>query len=220
MLIIDDVYSDYSGLMRLLNELKTRFHYTQHRDPEVNYAGRSYLFDDDSDRELELLQRMTEVAGTLKRHGFQPHMIQMRIAQIGDAERTRVHVDADGSLSAMVYLGTLARTLDPDREYPDLGTSIFRHKETGLEKPPSTEEEWQALQDHVGLNRLEAESLIARIGAESADLSKWIEIGNLPFKVNRLGVIDADCYHYGPLQKCGASLETGRLVQIFFCHRL
>lgn len=84
------------------------------------------------------------------------------------------------------------------------GTGLFRHKETGLDRPPRLEngdmdEEW--LKEHVW--------------PHSRDFSKWDMTAMVGNVYNRLVLYRGDLFH-SSLDYFGEGLEDGRLFQTFF----
>ena len=90
------------------------------------------------------------------------------------------------------------------------GTSIFRHRATGLVRFPSDEEQ-RALglaDDQVGYQMYFSRG-------EGFDRGRWDEVHRCEFVPNRLLLIAGGLFH-SYTAPFGSSLEDGRLVQLYF----
>jgi len=84
------------------------------------------------------------------------------------------------------------------------GTGLFRHKETGLERPPRLEN-----------GNLDDDWLKEHCWPHSRDFSKWDMTAMVGNVYNRLVLYRGDLFH-SSLDYFGESLEDGRLFQTFF----
>ena len=84
------------------------------------------------------------------------------------------------------------------------GTGLFRHKETGLVRPPRLED-----------GSLDDEWLKEHCWPHSRDFSKWDMTAMVGNVYNRLVLYRGDLFH-SSLDYFGEGLEDGRLFQTFF----
>lgn len=84
------------------------------------------------------------------------------------------------------------------------GTGIFRHKETGLSRPPRLEN-----------GKMDSEWLEEHCWPVSRDFSKWDMTAMVGNVYNRLVLYRGDLFH-SSLDYFGEGLEDGRLFQTFF----
>lgn len=91
----------------------------------------------------------------------------------------------------------------------DVGTSFWKHKRTGLEEIPLTEEDLKK----YGWNN--KEDVTNFLETEGMDESLWIKQLTIPFKYNRLVLFRPWLFH-SPGDGFGTTLENSRLVQLFF----
>ena len=112
-----------------------------------------------------------------------------------------IHAD-DCLLGGILYLNT--------EEHCQGGTSIFRHKETGLYAFPTEEE-----QGALGLAIDPGGYFDYFCKQEGLDRNKWDEIMRVEMRPNRLVLIRGRLFH-SHSWLFGDSLENGRLVQLYF----
>lgn len=127
-----------------------------------------------------------------------------RITLAGDEGGADIHIDPC-YWSAILYL-----TKPEDCQG---GTGFFRHRETGTERALLEPEDLATL----GVStREEANVIFNRILLEdSKDHSKWEQIMQVPMRYNRLILLRPWLWHTAT-PGFGNSLETGRLIQVFF----
>ncbi|MEV8327650.1 DUF6445 family protein [Kitasatospora sp. NPDC056731] len=115
---------------------------------------------------------------------------------------TKVHADIAIDWAAMVYL-------TPDAPM-EAGTGFFRHRETGVEAPP-TDRQARALgfRDASDFD----DKVVRR---DMADLSKWEQTGWVGPVYNRLVLFRGSEVYHAPLAGCGSDAATGRLTHNFF----
>ncbi len=127
---------------------------------------------------------------------------RLSLAEDDVTRRYYVHVDAGAYWAGILYL-------NPPEQCRG-GTEFFRHRELGTDRAPIYEHEMKA----VGASnyRQAAEPVIA---ADSSNLDKWEHLLTVPMRFNRLILLRPWFWHAaGP--SFGDSLESGRLVQLFF----
>jgi hypothetical protein len=108
-----------------------------------------------------------------------------------DAKRAYVHADISAAWAAIVYLS--------EKTEPLGGTSFFRHKATGLDRFPDTNDE-------------ELKTLLRE---DRSKKTKWTEIDRIGFVYNRFVLYDAQLFHKNG-KTWGNSLPSGRLTHNFF----
>jgi hypothetical protein len=119
-----------------------------------------------------------------------------------DKAPTKIHFDKV-SWAAIVYLSL--------NEHCKGGLGIYKHKKTGLEKVPSTEEQ---------LKRLGCKNIIEfdqkYVYPYSKQEEYWELIEEIPIKYNRLILFKGSKYFHGITQQFGDSIYNSRLSQVFF----
>jgi len=116
---------------------------------------------------------------------------------------TDIHADAN-LLGGILYVGPVPGPVAGG------GTSIFRHRATGLDRFPSKEEQRELglADDERGYQRYFSSS-------EGLDRSNWDEVYRVDFVPNRLLLIAGGLFH-SYTSAFGSSLADGRLVQLYF----
>lgn len=114
----------------------------------------------------------------------------------------KVHADEAVDWAGMVYLTPEAPM--------SAGTTFFRHKETGLEGPP-TDREARAL-GYSDSSEFD-DKIIQR---DKADLSKWEQVAQIGPVYNRLVLFRGCEFYHAPAGGCGDSPNTARLTHNFF----
>ncbi|MFF0001555.1 DUF6445 family protein [Streptomyces avermitilis] len=121
----------------------------------------------------------------------------------GDSGRhTRVHADVNIDWAAMVYL-------TPNADLA-AGTGFFKHKATGVERPP-TDREARAL---GFTDAYEFEQKV--IAPDDQDLSKWELTTTIAPVYNRLILFRGCEFYHAPLAGQGDGLDNSRLTHNFF----
>jgi hypothetical protein len=115
---------------------------------------------------------------------------------------TKVHADVSVDWAAMVYLTPSAPI--------GAGTGFFRHREYGVDRPPS-DREAHAL-GFADANTFENE-IVKR---DMADLDKWELITKIAPVYNRLLLFRGSQLYHAPLGGFGERPENARLTQNFF----
>jgi len=116
--------------------------------------------------------------------------------------RSKVHADVAVDWAGMIYL-------TPDAPMR-AGTGLFRHKETGLEAPPTNR---QARALGFG-NAQEFDDRVIR--RDKADLSKWERTTEIEPRYNRLVLFRGSEFYHAPMGGVGHDPQTARLTHIFF----
>ena len=124
-----------------------------------------------------------------------------RITLASDPRRGDVHVDPS-QWSGILYLTR--------SEHCRGGTEFFRHKATGLERSPVTDDE--ALQ----MGQPSRDAVLERtVNQDGGRRSAWEKTMEIPMRYNRLVMLRPWLFHTaGP--GFGKSLEDGRLVYLMF----
>jgi len=112
-----------------------------------------------------------------------------------------IHADAC-LLGGILYLNRA--------EHCEGGTSVFRHRETGLFAFPTEEE-----QARLGLAADARGYFHYFCEREGMDRTKWEEVARAEMKPNRLVLIGGGLFH-SHSSVFGNDLEDGRLVQLYF----
>ena len=107
-----------------------------------------------------------------------------------------IHPDHTTNWAAVCYL-------TPDAPASG-GTGLFRHKETGMMRPPRLED-----------GKYDEEFLKKHIYPDSRDFSKWDMTGMVGNVYNRLVMYRGDLFH-SSLDYFGTNRNNGRLFQTFF----
>ena len=116
--------------------------------------------------------------------------------------RAKVHADVAVDWAGMIYLTPEA----PLRA----GTGFFRHKETGLEAPPSNRQA-------RALGYSDAQEFDDRvIRRDKADFSKWQRTTAIEPRYNRLVLFRGSEFYHAPMGGVGHDPKTARLTHIFF----
>ncbi len=124
-----------------------------------------------------------------------------RVTLASDPKRGAVHVDSS-QWSGILYLTRSENCRG--------GTEFFRHRATGLERSPVSDDE--ALQ--MGLSGRDA-VLERTVGQDGDRRSAWEKTMEIPMRYNRLVLLRPWFFHTaGP--GFGKSLEDGRLIYVMF----
>lgn len=127
---------------------------------------------------------------------------KFRFTKEGDTYKQDIHFDpSDGG----VWAGVCYLTPNVHKE----GTIFWRHKKTGLESIPLTQ---QGIQQHGWYN---VDDLKKFLETDGLDHSKWDQTLVLPFKYNRMVLFRPWLFH-SPGPAFGDSYENCRLIQTFF----
>lgn len=111
-----------------------------------------------------------------------------------------IHVDFGADWNVIVYLSRDSGT--------DGGTSLWRHRASGLEVMPPLEK----LAEH-GYKDLE--DFNTRVLDDTLDRSKWDEVLRVPARYNRLLAIRSELFH-SMTADFGQSVADSRIIQVFF----
>jgi hypothetical protein len=112
-----------------------------------------------------------------------------------EADESWIHSDYNNTWAAVCYL-------TPDAPIAG-GTGLFRHKETGFDKPPKL------------ADGSYDESQMVQTNNDSRDYSKWEMTGMVGNVYNRLVMYRGDIFHRS-LDYFGKDKHDGRLFQLFF----
>ncbi|HWA44657.1 MAG TPA: DUF6445 family protein [Hypericibacter adhaerens] len=194
LIVLDDVYTDPADM----RQAALRLDYPLPTGP-ANYAGRnstSKLLAEGSDRMFSWATGERLAGATDRAHGA------LRLTLPGDQGRYRVHVDAGVEWSGVLYLNEPSQCQG--------GTSFFRHRPTGTDKAPTTDEELARCDGGTA-----GEALDRILGEDSNDMTKWDLLQTVPMRFNRLVLFRPWLWHSAG-EGFGSSLADGRLVQLFF----
>lgn len=124
-----------------------------------------------------------------------------RVSQLDDPFVNFIHADP-------VRWGGVAYLNLPEHSLG--GTAFWRHRETGLEQHPF--DDWAK----YGF-RSEAEAWRTLVQKDGIEEDKWELTLFVPARFNRLILFNSRLYHsHMPRRSFGDTLETARLVQVFF----
>jgi hypothetical protein len=195
VLIIDDFYTKPERI----RELALNAEYNHFKDLS-NFPGaeskKSFFSANHVKRFEELLNR---------RVYFDPDKYifgKFRFATHQDEARTCVHLDWNVDWTAVIYLSLT--------EHCRGGLGLFKHRETGLTKLPTSEE--LLTYNCTSVSEFDKRYIIP----VTKDLSKWELIIEIPIKFNRLVLFRGSNYFHGITEQFGDSLENSRLTQNFF----
>jgi hypothetical protein len=128
-----------------------------------------------------------------------------RLSFLGDPGESFIHFDPAG-WAGIVYLNEPAHCAG--------GTALWRHRATGLEQFPF--ESWA---NYGFPSQLEAWKSMVRV--DGNDVGKWDLVQFVPARYNRLLLFNSQLFHsHMPRQNFGTSIETARLIQVFFLPNL
>jgi len=190
--IVDDFYTDPDAIRN--------FAITQPKEPKSNgnYAG---VMTENSFVTKEHLEEISKLVG----HG----VIQstdlcgkFRFTKESDTFKQYIHFDPGENLQ---WAGIVYLTPDINTE----GTSFWKHKRTGLESIPLTQEGievygWNSVKD-----------LKHFLETDGMDESCWEKTLTIPYKYNRLVLFRPWLFH-SPGPSFGDDIYNSRLVQTFF----
>ncbi|GGB29672.1 hypothetical protein GCM10011505_08780 [Tistrella bauzanensis] len=196
MIVVDDFYE---------NPLEVRaqalaLDYPMVEGPGIYFPGRNsrqFMLPPDSDRMFSYLVREPVAGNRGMAHG------KCRLSYAADTRAGVVHIDPGCAWAGIVFL-----SLD---EHARGGTEFFRHKETGTDRAPLSNEEAQA---KFGCATPD-EVLDTVLKRDGGDRSKWDLQMVLPMKFNRLILFRPWLWHTSG-EDFGDRPENGRLVQILF----
>ncbi len=167
--------------------------------PTQNHAGRN------SAKRLMVRgvdEAVSEIVGTRLTGNMKSAHGRCRITLAADKSRFNVHIDEDTEWAGIVYLNL------PDQCQG--GTDFFRHKPTGSERAPITDDELAVF----GVATVQ-EAVAQVLEADSNDPDKWELVMTLPMRFNRLVLFRPWLWHTAA-GAFGDSDDIGRLVQLFF----
>ena len=192
--VIDNFYQDPLAV----RELARTVEYHPEGDLRKKFPGEESTADYFSDALIEKFSRALgkEVLVDRTRNAFG----RFRYARKADVRPTQVHYD-DTDYTAVVYL-----SLDRDCRG---GTQFFRHRETGLDGPPSAQ--W------LSERRLTHQEFDAQIVLrDTLNSQKWELVEQCDMRFNRCVLLKGRDYFHGADHIFGDSFEDARLTQNFF----
>ncbi|KYO49373.1 DUF6445 family protein [Tistrella mobilis] len=196
MIVVDDFYENPLEVRAQALKLD----YPHLSGPEIYYPGRNskqFMLPPDSDRMFSYILREPVIGNREMAHG------KCRLSFASDTRAGVVHIDPGCAWAGIVFL-----SLD---EHAQGGTEFFRHKASGSDRAPLSDQEAQA---KFGLPTREA-VLDTVLKQDGRDRSKWEQITVLPMKFNRLILFRPWLWHTSGVD-FGDAPENGRLVQILF----
>lgn len=127
-----------------------------------------------------------------------------RISLETDTHEQDVHIDPGWDWGGVLFLNL------PHQVQEDSGTSFWRHKKLNIDRCPENPEQGRQLgyYDYQEIYQ----SLIHEDGN---DRSKWERYATAQMKYNRLVLFDPKLWHSHGMN-FGSSINSGRLVQLFF----
>lgn len=128
---------------------------------------------------------------------------KFRFSKITDHATQNIHFDpGPNQVWAGVWYGS--------KDHPEVdGTAFWKHKRTGVESIPLTQEGIEQYGWH------NTDDLKHFLETDGVDYSKWDKTLAVPYKYNRLVMFRPWMFH-SPGPEFGDTIETARLVQTFF----
>jgi hypothetical protein len=127
-----------------------------------------------------------------------------RLSLATDDQPGRVHIDVSN------WTGVLSLSRDEDSHS---GTEFYRHRRTGTDRLPMTQEALSAA-GYASYDELDADIL----QKDALDPTKWERTLSVPLRFNRLILLQPHYWHTaGP--GFGDNVENGRLVYLMFFKR-
>lgn len=127
---------------------------------------------------------------------------KFRFTKQGEVGSQDIHFDPGDNQCCFAGVCYLSPNVPDNTE----GTVFWRHKRTGLESIPRTQE---------GLDEHQFGDLKTFLDTEGVDYSKWDRVLTIPYKYNRMVLFRPWLFH-SPGAGFGNDLDTSRLVQTFF----
>ena len=192
--IVDNFYPDPDGVIDLM--------YQQDREQESggNYAG---VMSNAAFLTPEHSQVISSLVGEPVKPGTQL-CGKIRWSKEDDPYKQDIHFDVGDHLlwAGVVYLS---------KEHPEGidGTVFWKHKETGLEEIPMTQE---GIEQYGWKN---TDDLKTFLDTDGMDHSKWTRTMSVPYRYNRLVLFRPWMFH-SPGPAFGKDLKSARIVQTMF----
>jgi hypothetical protein len=194
LIIVDDFYDDPLEVRKRALQLEFPDH-----GGRAQYAGRNsrlYLL---NQQMLNMISRLVGQPLVPARNSPTGHF---RISLATDTASQDIHTDPARDWAGILYLNLPEQCRG--------GTSFFRHKQLGLDEVPM---------DLAEINRLgfkdREEMRLAIVERDGQDRSKWELTMTVPMRFNRLILFRPWMWH-SFTENFGESVETGRLIQVFF----
>lgn len=209
LIVVDDFYTDPDAVRT--HALSLRYHAAAGH----TYPGKNSIEPFLAPGQVEVFKQILGAHIEPSEVGLFGHF---RLSLAGDTYEQDIHVDPpvhekEYKWAAVLYLNTPLQCRRPDGTTRD-GTLLWRHMARDLERVPLNAEEGRAL----GFSDYDAvrQELIYKDGH---DRSKWECVHRVPMKYNRIVFFRPYEWHsHG--ENFGSTVESGRLVQIFFFRSL
>lgn len=193
-LIIDDFYSNPTGV----RELARNAEYLPKGVASKNFAGEESVHPFFSEG---LVQKFEAAVGAkIKVEPERNAFGRFRKALEADRRRTRVHSD-NTDWTAVIYL--------TPAEHCRGGTQFFRHRETGLDGPPSAK-----TLEQLGMTQQQFD--IGVVFRDSLKSDCWDVVDQCDMRFNRCVLLRGRDFYHGSDQLFGENFENARLTQNFF----
>ena len=190
--IVDNFYTDPDSIRQMaINSEKEE-------STQGNYAGVMT-------HNAFLTQEHLDILGHLLNHKVTqstPFTGKFRFTKMNEVGTQDIHFDPGDNNCCFAGVCYLSPNVPDNTE----GTVFWRHKRTGLEGIPRTQE---------GLDKHEFGDLKTFLDTEGVDYSKWDKVLTVPFKYNRIVLFRPWLFH-SPGTSFGDTIENCRLIQTFF----
>ena len=198
LILLDDFYADAAEIRKMALGLD----YPEH-------GGKAYYSGRNSKQALinqGIVDGLSRAAGERLAPAPRSAVGHFRIAFADDEPRQDIHIDPYRDWGGVVYFNT------PEQCEGRGGTSFWRHKALGIDGMPLT---WTAKDvGKYGFKSYE-EMRVALAERDGVDRAKWDHLMTVPMKFNRCILFRAWLWH-SHAANFGDSMETGRLIQVFF----
>jgi hypothetical protein len=193
VIIVDNFYTDPDAIRDfVLRQEKTN-------ESDGNYAGVMTI-------EPFMTQEHVNIISKLVGQSLKPSTSyngKFRFTKVGDEYKQDIHFDPGSNNCAWAGVAYLTPTDNTE------GTVFWKHKRTGLESIPRTQEGIQ----QYGWNG--PDDLKVFLETEGLDYSLWEKTLTIPYKYNRMVLFRPWMFH-SPGPAFGDTLDTSRIVQTFF----
>ena len=198
LIVLDDFYADAVAIRQMALGLDY-----------IDHGGQAY-FSGRNSREALINQGIVDGLSRITGERLTPApnsaVGHFRIAFEGDLARQDVHIDPYRDWGGVVYFNT------PEQCIGRGGTSFWRHKKLGIDGMPMS---WTKKDiEKYGFSSYE-EMRLKVADIDGTDRNNWDHLMTVPMKFNRCILFRAWLWH-SHTENFGNSMETGRLIQVFF----
>lgn len=190
--IVDNFYKEPDQIRELAKS------WNKEESTRGNYAG---IMTDNAFLTQEHLDILSNLIGN-KVVPSTPFTGKFRFTKKGEVGSQDIHFDPGDNQCCFAGVCYLSPNVPDNTE----GTVFWRHRRTGLEGIPRTQE---------GLDEHQFGDLKKFLDTEGVDYSKWDRVLTIPFKYNRIVLFRPWLFH-SPGIAFGDNLDNCRLIQTFF----